>query len=130
VIDAGLFSLLSTAPMITAICETRIYPVVLPDNPQFPLITYQTIVAPQSPTMDTSGQQHWQIQFDCWGRTFPEASGLRAALVKTLNGAVQLMSEGPLLQNAHLRNVSDDFASAFRAWRCMADITFDFNFQF
>jgi hypothetical protein len=128
-IDAGLYSLLSAAARITSICESRIYPVVLPDNPQFPLITYKTIVAPQSPTMNTSGQQHWQIQFDCWGRTFPEAAGLRTALVETLNGAGQMMSDGTLLQNAHLHNLSDDFASGFRAWRCIADITFDFNFQ-
>lgn len=128
-IEAGLFQLLSTATAITAICQTRIYPVVLPTGPKYPAMTYQVIVAPQSQTMNTAGMQHWRLQFDCWGDTYGDAVSLRAALIKTLNGAGQLLGDGTFLQNAHLNTISEDFASAARVYRCIADITLDFNFS-
>lgn len=128
-IEAGLFKLLSTSSAIVAICGTRIYPMVLPTGPTYPAMTYQVIVAPQSPTMNTAGMQHWRIQFDCHGESYPDAVGLRTALIKTLNGAGQVLSDGTVLQNAHLHTLSDDFATAARVYRCIADITLDFNFS-
>lgn len=127
-IEAGLYNLLSTASAITALCQTRIYPVVMPTAAKYPAMTYQVIVAPQHPTMNTAGMQHWRIQFDCWGESYSDAASLRTALVKTLNGAQQLLSDGTLLQNARLNSLSDDFANASRTWRCIADISLDFNF--
>lgn len=128
-IEQGLWHLLSTAPAITALCKTRIYPVVLPTGPAYPCMTYQDIVAPQQPTLDTAGMQHWRLQFDCWGETFVDASNLRKALIDTLNGAQQTLSDGTVLQNARLNNLHSDFASASRTYRCIADITLDFNFS-
>jgi hypothetical protein len=130
VIEAGLFNLLSTAPAITAVCGTRIYPVVMPTGPAYPAMCYRTIVAPQHPTMNGTGMQHWRIQFDCWAETALGAAAVRAALLKTLIVEEQfLLSDGTLLQSATLHNVSDDFMSASRVYNYMADVTLDFNFQ-
>jgi hypothetical protein len=131
VIEQGLWHLLSTTAAITALCGTRIYPVILPPSvqPIYPFMTYQVIVAPQQPTMDTAGMQHWRLQFDCWGETYLDAAALRTALVKTLSGAQQTLSDGTVLQNARLHTLSDDFASASRTYRCIVDISLDFNFN-
>lgn len=129
-IEAGLFNLLSTASAIVAVCGTRIYPVVLPTGPKYPAMSYKTIVAPQHPTMNGTGMQHWRIQFDCVGETAMGAAAVRAALLSTLIVEEQVtLNDGTVLQSATLHNVSDDFMSAARVYNYMADITLDFNFQ-
>lgn len=130
-IEAGLFDFLSTASAITAVCDTRIYPVILPSAPKYPAVSYKTVVAPQHPTMDGTGMQHWRIQFDCWAETAMGAASVRAALLQTLIVEERvLLNDGTLLQGATLHNVSDDFMSAARVYNYMADVTLDFNFQF
>lgn len=120
-IDAGLFHLLSTATAITDICQTRIFPVLLPTGPDYPAVTYQLISATPQPTLNTSGFQRWRIQFDCWGKSYADAAGLRAALVKTLNGFQGVLSDGTRLQNADFLQLTDFFADDARVYRCMVE---------
>lgn len=128
-IEAGLFNLLSTTPAIEAICQTRIYPVVLPEEPTYPAATYQMISARAEPTFETSGFQRWRIQFDCFGVAYPDASGLRDALIKALNGYQGVLSDGTILQNADFIQLTDYFYDQARIFRCMVEFHLYFTFS-
>jgi hypothetical protein len=128
-IDAGIFTLLSTTAAITSICQTRIYPVILPTGPTLPALTYQLIAAKTNPTFETSGMQRWRIQFDCWAETYADAAGLRKALIQTLNGYQGTLSDGTVLQNADLQQIVDFFEDNARVFRCMVELYMYFNFS-
>lgn len=128
-IEAGLFNLVSTTPAVAAICETRIYPLILPTGSKYPAATYQMISANPDPTLDTSGFQRWRIQYDCFGRTYADASGLRRALITALNGYVGVLSDGTHLQNAEFHNLTDFFNDASRTYRCMVEFHLYFTFN-
>lgn len=128
-IEQGLWHLLSTTTAITALCKTRIYPVILPTDPTYPALTYQMISVKADPTLDTSGLQRWRIQFDCWSSVYAEASSLRAALTKALNGYQGTLVDGTLLQNVDLVQITDFFADQARIFRCMAEFYLYFDFS-
>lgn len=128
-IDAGLWHLLSTTAAITAICKTRIYPIILPPDPTWPAMTYQIIAATPEPTLDTAGFQRWRLQFDCWANTYADAASLRAALIRTLNGYQGTLSDGTLLQDAEFIQVTDFFADDARVYRCMVEFYLYFTFS-
>lgn len=128
-IDEGLWNLLTSTPAIAALCGTRIYPLTYPNNPTYPLMTYQIIAATPDPTLDTSGFQRWRIQFDCFDRNYRTgASALRTALIKALNGYQGVLSDGTNLQNAEFFNLTDFFNDDARAYRCMVEFYLYFTF--
>lgn len=128
-IEVGLAALLNTTPAIQAICGARIYPVALLPNASYPALTFQLISATPDPTFDTSGFQRWRIQFDCFGEAYADASGLRKALIKTLNGYQGLLSDGTNLQNAEFLQLIDFFNDNARIFRCMVEFYLYFTFS-
>jgi hypothetical protein len=127
-IEAGLFNLLSTAPSVTALCGTRVYPDVRPEEPVYPLIVVKEIAGRANPTLDTSGMQRDRFQFDCYGSSKNDASLLRDALRKTLNGYNGLLSDGTLLQNAVLMNKTSSFSGTPRIYCCTYEFYLFYNF--
>lgn len=128
-IEAGISHLLVTTPAVEAICGTRIYPMILPTEPTYPAATYQMISANPDPTLDTSGFQRWRIQFDCFGRSYSDAAGLRGALITALNGYLGTLNDGTRLQNAEFHNLTDFFYDASRTYRCMVEFYVYFTFN-
>jgi hypothetical protein len=127
-IDVGIFQLLSTTAAITSLCETRIYPTVLPTGPTLPAVTYRMISAKPSPTLTTSGFQRWRMQCDCFAETRAQAAGLREALRSTLEGYNGVLSDGTFLQDAQFVQLSDDFQDDARVYRCLIEFFLSFNF--
>lgn len=117
-IDTGLYTLLSTAPLITALCDTRIYPDVRPILAKYPLIEFKEITGRGDPTFETSGLQRDLYQFDCYGETKKDAALLRDALRQTLNGYTGLLSDGTLLQNADITNKMTNYSDNPRLFCC------------
>lgn len=84
-IEQTLSTVLSTAPAITAICGTRIYPLVLPGDPTLPAITYQIIASVTTPSLATStGLTRTRMQFDAFASSYGDAATLRQAILNTL----------------------------------------------
>jgi len=130
VIDAGLFSLLSSSPAITAICPgTSIYPVVLPTGPSYPCMLYKLMSAKPSPTLDTSGFQRCRVEFDCFSQTYAQAVSLRAAIRSTLEGYRGALNDGTLLQDAQFIQILDDYENDARIFRAMIEMYLFFDFQ-
>jgi len=81
-LEAHLHQLLADS---TDLADVRVYPVLLPEEPQLPAITYQRISTTRSYT--TSGPvalNRVRIQFDCWSHTYAQVKQLQAALLSTL----------------------------------------------
>jgi len=86
-IEAGLHGFLTDDTDIAAIVATRVYPIILPQNPTMPAITYQRISTPRvSSTTGPSGLASPRIQVDCWAETY--------AAVKALSDTVRTAVDG------------------------------------
>lgn len=128
-IEQGLWHLLSTTTAITALCKTRIYPVILPTDPTYPCALYKTIAAKPSPTMDTSGFQRWRVEFDCFAYAYMDAAALRSALRSTLEGYRGVLSDGTSLQDCQFIQLGDMFEEDARVYRCMVEFYLYFDFS-
>lgn len=85
-VEQTLYTALSSSSAVTAICGTRIYPLVLPTEPTLPAIDYKFVAGANQPTMDTTGVQRYRVEVNCWGATYADAVNLRYAVVKALSG--------------------------------------------
>ncbi|MGC1784453.1 MAG: DUF3168 domain-containing protein [Acidobacteriaceae bacterium] len=127
-IEAGLFTLLSTNAAIAALCGTRIYPAVRPTGATYPAMTYRVIAGRARPTLNTSGMQRFRMQFDCYGATYGDAVDLRAAVGRLLNGYQGLLSDGTFLQNGIFLGPLDDFQDDARIYCCGVEFYLMFDF--
>ena len=98
-LEAGIFALLSGMSGVTAICGTRIFPLLLPTDETLPAITWHIVSSVPRPTFLSSGFVRTRIQFDCWGDVYADAANLRAALIGALNGYVGTLSNGLRVSN-------------------------------
>ncbi|MBX9580479.1 MAG: DUF3168 domain-containing protein [Gemmataceae bacterium] len=81
-VEDFIFSRLTTDPGIAAAVGTRVYRVRMPDNPQLPAITFQTVSGSVVESFDGySGLALPVVQVDCWARTAKAAQDL-ALLVR------------------------------------------------
>ena len=99
-IEAGIYTLLSTTSTITAITGTNIFPDEVPKNPSYPALEYRIISATPRPTLSTSGYQRWRMEFTCKAKTAAAAASLVSAVRKALEGYDGVLSDGTLLQDA------------------------------
>lgn len=76
---------------VSALVGTRVYPVILPQNPTFPAITYQRIGGRrESSFAGPIGLAGPLYRLDCWGG----AAGTGYAAAKGLANAVRLALDG------------------------------------
>jgi hypothetical protein len=86
VIESTLYSVLSTAPRITAITSTRIHPLVIPEGSTLPAISYSIVGGAVKPTFSNNGTQRLRVELNCWGATYGDAITLRNAVVQSIDG--------------------------------------------
>lgn len=84
-LEAVIFTRLSTYAGLIALTSTRIYPIILPQNPTLPAVTYQRTDGPRESALGAEmGLAHPGIQIDSWGKTYASAKAVatqaRAAL--------------------------------------------------
>lgn len=86
-IETDLYSRLSTFAGLVALVGTRSYPLLLPQNPTLPAITFQKIsnVREQAHSGDSS-LQHPRYQFSCWAETYAEAWAVAEQIRLALQG--------------------------------------------
>jgi hypothetical protein len=72
---------------VTALIGTRLYPVVLPQAPTFPAVSYQWISGVGFPNMENTGSLRMQrVQFTAWAPTYTAAVQVFEAVRARLNG--------------------------------------------
>ena len=86
-IETGLRGALLADAAVAALVGTRIYPVVLPQAPQYPAISFQTISGESHYALGGhSGLASPRIQVDCWAESFDAVMALRSAVIACLGG--------------------------------------------
>ncbi len=103
---------------VAALVGTRVYPVVLPQNPTLPAIVYQelrtgTVVASDGDTGLREGR--WQLSL--WGASYPAVKGLRDAVVGAVNGYA-----GGVVQRVGIDAMRDDYDPETLWWRQVVEV--------
>jgi len=78
---------------------SRIYPMVLPQEPEFPSLTYQHISAPREYSHDGAGLVNPRYQFDCWSDDHDEALAVAAELVAISKLAGPFFAQAAFIEN-------------------------------
>jgi hypothetical protein len=127
-IEAGIFSLLSMEPSITALVADRVYPVILPTDGTFPAITYQLVGGTSTPTLTTTGLQKVRLQIDCWAIDgYLTAATVRAAVTKFLANRVATLSDGTIATFILIQPL-DFYSGGGEMFRCGLEMYCIFNF--
>lgn len=86
ILEEALVDMLKNDEKISNITE-RIYPVMIPQNPQYPLIVYQKITGYRDTVLSgPSGFAHPRIQIDSYAETYAEAKELANFVKDALYG--------------------------------------------
>lgn len=110
---------------------SRIYPVILPQAPVYPAITYQMVAGESHYAMTAPSRlASPRFQLDCYGESFDAVMDLRTAAIACLGGYRGTVS-GVTIHGAFKVAEMDDFESDLthsgaRVWRK----TLDFNIWF
>lgn len=121
-LDEAIFTALSSATAVTAICGDRSYPVQAQQGVALPLVVWQTISAVQVNTHDKTAElEDVLVQFSCYGATYTEAHDLRKAVRLTLEG--NALGNGAV-GTVQGRRESDESTDAQQRFRADIDISF------
>ena len=105
-IEAALASYIKLIEEITAIIGTgdsaRIYPLALPQKPDYPAVTYQVISSPRHHDVDIS---YPRIQYTAFARTYGQAKELAGILRLHLQRLKGILSGIPIKQIQHINAV-------------------------
>jgi hypothetical protein len=85
-IETALRSILVNDDTVAAL-TTRCYPVMLPQNPTYPLILYTKISGERAHHLSgVSGHAHPRFQVEAWAETYTAAKTLAEAIREALDG--------------------------------------------
>ena len=114
-----LVSMIEAQAPITALIgsgnDARFYPLVLPQDPVYPAITYQVISGPRDYTQDgADGVVRFRVQFNLYGANYAEAKALRDAVETTLSGLNNEPFGSPpvIVKGVFLTNERDTYEQA------------------
>lgn len=85
-IETFFYSLLTSSVPIEGACGTNIFPLVLPNSPKLPAITFSFVGGTANPTLDTSGLSRYRVEVNCYGTNYTSAATLRNTVKAALNG--------------------------------------------
>lgn len=118
-IGALLRSALVDNAGVVAIVGQRVYPVLLPQNPTYPAISYERI---SSTGQDgTSNRKESRYQINCWARTYAGVVSLSAA-VKVALEEYHDADQTPGISWVRVVNELDDYDSEVDVFRIIVDV--------
>ena len=130
-IETALRGALIADAGVVALVAARVYPVVLPQAPVYPALTFQTISGESHYGLGgASGLASPRVQIDCYAETFDAVMALRSAVIACLSGYRGTIA-GVAVQGMFRVAEADGFESDLtqtgaRIWRK----TLDFNIWF
>jgi hypothetical protein len=119
-IETAFHSLILADSRFTDLAGTRLYPTILPDDPQLPAVTYQRITTVR--TYSTTGPvslNRVRLQFDIWASTYSQTKQLQAALLTILED-YSLYSDTSI-DSIRLDTVTDGYEHDARLYRVSMD---------
>jgi hypothetical protein len=120
-LETVLFTRLSTYAGLIALTSTRIYPLIMPQNPTLPAVTYQRIDGPRESAFSAEmGLAHPRIQVDSWAKTYAGAKAVatqvRTALQRWSSEAVD-----PVVLDCLLESDGDEYEPDANIYRVRQD---------
>ncbi len=96
-IEADLFAALTGHAGLSALVGSRVYPLILPQNPTYPAVTYQRISTPMAQVVTGAvAAASTRFQVNVWANTYSSAvnvaAQIRAALL-AMTGATVTVHE-------------------------------------
>ena len=119
----AIFEHLSSKPAIKSLVQARIFPVLVPQNVQFPCITYQLISDPRLQTLEGVSVPNPYVQIDCWAKTYNDAHALAAAVETALECYRGLMGGLVQVHSCLLRSKADIFEPEVNDFRVSLDFS-------
>lgn len=113
-----IFSRLISFSGVATLVGNRVYPIILPQDPTLPAITYQIIS--QSPTGGNIHIHNMRLQVDCWATSYAGADALAAQVVAALR-LYGVRSSQPALLSAYDVNRQDLYEPDTEEWRVSMD---------
>ena len=106
-LEAVLYAHLSSYAGLVAIVSDRIYPVIMPQNPTYPTVTFQRIDGPREHAFVVdAGLAHPRIQVDSWGKSYASVK----SVATQLRGAMERWADettNPVVLDSFLENDED-----------------------
>lgn len=121
-ITGHIYNRLSAYTGLTALVGLRIYPVVAPDSPEYPLVTY-TLIAPNkamSGNGTTGNGTNASYQFSAWGSTYTSARAVAAQLVAALED-YSGTSDSTTIQHSFYDSENESFEPTTKKYAVMID---------
>lgn len=107
---------------VAGLIGTRVYPVTIPQNPVFPVITYQRISRLDVASQDgPSALARGRIQVDVWAKTYDQAAAVGAAVRRRLNGYRGPVEGQEDVQGIRLETNRDEYDPEALLFRHSAD---------
>jgi hypothetical protein len=120
-IETQVYSILSSSTALKAICGSRIYPLVLPNESPMPAISYSFVGGSSKSTQDTQGNQKYRLEVNCWGKKYLDSVTLRNAVITLLGSYSQ---DGIFI--SYLQPI-DFYEDDLLEYRCLAEFYVYFN---
>lgn len=115
-LEQALHAFLKANAALLALVGTRIYPVMLPQKPTLPALTYQTIsTVPDYVLAGPSGLVAKRVQINCWATRewaapgYTDAQNIATAVRNALDGYSGIWPGGVEIVRAKRDNQHDDF---------------------
>jgi hypothetical protein len=101
-VEEALFSYLSTYAGLAALVGTRIYPILLPQNPTLPAVTYQMISGIDDHCIsEDPDNTEARFQFTAWGTSAASARAVAKQIKKAFKNFTGLMGGADGVQIGH-----------------------------
>jgi hypothetical protein len=126
-VEEGITSLLLADATLSGLIGTRIYPVLVPSDPVYPLLTYQVVTSKREYTLSNAVTKQKCIQFDCWGSTYSDSKQVQQALENVLSGYNGTLSDGTKVLGTFLDAEHDDFQSDARDYRAISEYVIKYS---
>lgn len=121
-LEDGLFQLLTSDAGVSALCGTRVYPLILPSAPTLPSLTYQSISSVAQYTMDgPTGLVTARVQTEAWSDSYSTAKALAAAVRTLLDGYSGTLPNGVPVLDIRCDNALDTYEKDARLYRVHTD---------
>lgn len=109
-LEPRIFTILTGYSGVSAIVDTRVFPLVLPQKAALPAISYLRVDGVQDANLSgNSGMEAVRVQVDCWAQTYAQAKTLAGAVADAM--AAGFGSECVWLSD---RDQYEDGAKVFR----------------
>lgn len=111
----------------TGLAATRLYPVTLPETPQFPAATYQVISGSSENTLYVASTEKKRIQYCAYSASYREAKQVAKAIIGTLDDFTGTLPSSVRVIGVVKTLEMDEFMEYARVYRVLVEFVIEFE---